>query len=181
MCLALSQPPPKTQQQCSHSISTHNSKTRYSMAWCRQDVRHFFSRDRKLVASERLFGCRERKRKKWQSPTQKKKTKWENKIPKKKKCGWGPCCPLCKAQRKEANPPHQQESMESQQQQKPLPKLQARRPNTLNVSKTKQQWEQEMERLNEKPKLDTFSNLELDSKSDEDEQYQYQHGYETLI
>ena len=41
---------------------------------------------------------------------------------KEKKCGWGPNCPLCKAQKKEANPPHQQEPMEGQQEQKPLPK-----------------------------------------------------------
>ena len=39
----------------------------------------------------------------------------------------------------------------------------------LNMTKTKQQWEQEMERLNEKYKLDTFSDSELDSESDEDE------------
>ena len=93
----------------------------------------------------------------------------------------GPNCPLCKAQKKEANPPHQQEPMEGQQQQKPLPKLQAIRPNTLNMTKTKQQWEQEMERLNEKYNLDCFSDSELDYESDEDGQYQYQHGYKTLI
>ena len=49
------------------------------------------------------------------------------------------------------------------------------------MTKTKQQWEQEMERLNEKYKLDTFSDSELDSELDEDERYQNQHGYETLI
>ena len=49
------------------------------------------------------------------------------------------------------------------------------------MTKMKQQWEQEMERLNEKYKLDTFSDSELNSKSDEDERYQYQHGYEMLI
>ena len=47
---------------------------------------------------------------------------------KEEKCGWGPNCHFCKAQKKEGDPPHQQEPMESQQQQKPLPKLQARRP-----------------------------------------------------
>ena len=67
------------------------------------------------------------------------------------------------------------------QQQKPLPKLQAKRPDTLSMTKTKQQWEQEMERLNTKYNLDCFSDSELDSESDEDEQYQYLHGYETLI
>ena len=49
------------------------------------------------------------------------------------------------------------------------------------MTKTKHQWEQDIEKLNEKYKLDTFSDSELDSKSDEDEQYQYQHGYEMLI
>ena len=64
---------------------------------------------------------------------------------------------------------------------KPLPKLQAKRPNTLSMTKTKQDWEQEMERLNAKYNLDCFSDSELDSESDKDEQYQYEHGYETLI
>ena len=107
--------------------------------------------------------------------------KMEEQDPKEEKCGWGPGCPLCQAQKKEANPPSQQEPMENQQQQKPLPKPQVMRPNTLSMTKTKQQWEQEMERLNEKYKLDTFSDSELESKSDEDEKYQYQHGYEMLI
>ena len=62
-----------------------------------------------------------------------------------------------------------------------LPKPQAKRPDILNMTKTKQQWEQKMERLNEKYKLDTFSDSELNSESDEDEQYQYKHGYKTLI
>ena len=39
----------------------------------------------------------------------------------------------------------------------------------------------EMERLNEKYKLDTFSDSKLNSESDEDDQYQYQHQYEMLI
>ena len=114
-------------------------------------------------------------------PYLKEEDKTEEQDPKEEKCGWGSGCPLCQAQKTEANPPHQQEPMENQQQQKPLPKLQAIRPNTLNMTKTKQQWEQEIERLNEKYKLDTFSDSDLDSKSDEDERYQYQHGYETLI
>ena len=67
------------------------------------------------------------------------------------------------------------------QQQKPLSKPQAKRPDTLSMTKTKQQWEQEMERLNTKYNLDCFSDSELNSESDKDEHYQYQHGYETLI
>ena len=64
-----------------------------------------------------------------------------------------------------------------------LQKPQARRPKTLNLNmtKAKQQWEEEMERLNSKYNLDCFSNSELDSESDEGKQYHYKHGYETLI
>ena len=60
-------------------------------------------------------------------------------------------------------------------------KLQVKRPNTLNMTTTKQQWEQKMERLNAKYNLDCFSNSELDSESDKDQQCQYQHRYETLL
>ena len=104
----------------------------------------------------------------------------QNPNQKEEKCGWGLDCPFCKAQKEEADLPHQQGQMEGQQQ-KPLPKPQAKRPDNLSMTKTKQQWEQEMERLNAKYNLDCFSDSELDSESDEDEQYQYQHRYETLI
>ena len=77
---------------------------------------------------------------------------------KEEKCSWGPDCPFCKSQKK---------GEENQQQQKPLPKPQARRPDTSSLSKTKQQWEAEMERLNSKYNLDCFSDSELDSESDE--------------
>ena len=90
------------------------------------------------------------------------------------KCGWGPDCPFCKSQKEE----------ESKQQQKPspnVPRPQVKRPSTLSPSKTKQQWEAEMERLNSKCNLNCFSDSELDSESDEGEQYQYEHGYKTLI
>ena len=90
---------------------------------------------------------------------------------KEEKCGWGPNCPFCKAQKKDGE----------DQQQKPLTKPQAKRPDTLSMTKMRQQWEEEMERLNTKYNLDCFSDSELDSESDEDEQYQYEHGYETLI
>ena len=66
-----------------------------------------------------------------------KEDKMEEQDPKEEKCGWGPGCPLCQAQKKEANPPHQQEPMENQQQQKVLPKLQAIRPNTLEYDQNK--------------------------------------------
>ena len=50
-----------------------------------------------------------------------------------------------------------------------LPKPQAKRPYTLSITKMRQQWEEEMERLNTKYNLDCFSDSELDSESDEDE------------
>ena len=64
-----------------------------------------------------------------------------------------------------------------------IQKPQAKRPDTLNLNmtKAKQQWEAEMERLNSKYNLDCFSDSELDSESDEGEQYHYEHSYETLI
>ena len=64
----------------------------------------------------------------------------------------------------------------------PKAKQQATRPKTLglNMTKAKQQWEEEMERLNSKYNLDCYSDSELDSESD-GEQYCYEHGYETLI
>ena len=70
---------------------------------------------------------------------------------KEERCGWGPNCPFCKAQKKDGE----------DQQQKPLPKPQAKRPDTLNMAKTRQQWEEEMERLNTKYNLDCFSDSEL--------------------
>ena len=104
----------------------------------------------------------------------------QNPNQKEEKCVWGPNYPFCKTQKKEADLPYQQEQMEGQQQ-KPLPKLQVKRPDTLSMTKTKQQWEQEMERLNTKYNLDCFLDSELDSESGKDEQYQYQHRYKTLI
>ena len=94
------------------------------------------------------------------------------------KCRWGLGCPFCKSQ-------EWKEDQGKEQQQKPSPnaKQQAMRPKTpnLNISKAKQQWEEEMERLHSKYNLDCYSDSELDSESDEEEQYHYEHGYETLI
>ena len=154
----LTKNPTNTCQQCSSSINTHDSKTRHSMAWCRHHVRQSVP-GLELVASKRPFDHREKGRIGKALPKRRRQN--EEQDLKEEKCGWGPGCPLCQAQKKEADPPHQQEPMENQQQQKPLPKPQAIRPDTLNITKTKQQWEQEMERLNEKYKCDTFSDSEL--------------------
>ena len=94
------------------------------------------------------------------------------------KCGWGPGCPSCKSQEQKED-----QGKESQQKLSPNAKQQAVRPKTLNlnISKAKQKWEEEMERLNSKYNLDCYSDSELDSESDKGEQYCYEHGYETLI
>ena len=101
-------------------------------------------------------------------PKEEPKMEEQSSSQKEEKCGWGPDCPFCKAQKKDVDPPPLQEEIEGQQQ-KPLPKLQAKRPKTLNITKTRQQWEEEMERLNAKYNLDCSSDSELDSESDEDE------------
>ena len=105
-------------------------------------------------------------------PKDEPKTEEQATSQKEEKCSWGPNCPFCKSQKKEG---------EDQQQQKPLPKPQAKRPDTLSLVKMRQQWEAEMERLNTKYNLDCFSDSKLDSESDKGEQYQYEHRYETLI
>ena len=105
------------------------------------------------------------------------KTEEQAISPKAKKCSWDPDCTFCKSQKKE------EENKQQQKLSPNIPRPQAKRPDTLNLNltKTKQQWEAEMGRLNSKYILDCFSESELDSESDEGEQYQYKHGYETLI
>ena len=95
--------------------------------------------------------------------------------PKAAKCSWGPDCPFCKSQKKE------EESKQQQKLSPGIPRPQTKRPDTLSPSKTKQQWEAEMERWNSKYNLDCFSDSELDSESNKEEKYQYEHGYKTLI
>ena len=113
--------------------------------------------------------------------------------PKAEKCRWGSDCPFCKNPDKEDWDGKHQDQL--QQKTSPKPKVlrpQARCP--LNLQKPKEpidkyssqtktchQWEAEIGRLNNKYKLDCFSDSELDSESDEGEQYHYEHGYETLI
>ena len=73
--------------------------------------------------------------------------------PKAEKCGRGLDCPFYKSQKKEEENKHQQKPSPN------VPKPQAKRPDTLslNMNKTKQQWEVGMERLNSKYNLDYFS------------------------
>ena len=44
-------------------------------------------------------------------PYPKEKDKMGEQDPNEKKCGWGHDCPFCKAQKKEGDPPPQQEPM----------------------------------------------------------------------
>ena len=71
--------------------------------------------------------------------------------------------------------PKQKEDQGKEQQQKlsPKAKQQVTRPKTLNlnITKAKQQWEEEVERMNLKYNLDHYSDSELDSESDKGEQY----------
>ena len=57
--------------------------------------------------------------------------------PKAEKCGWGPDCPFSKSQKKE------EDSKQWQKLSPDIQRPQAKRPNTLSLSKTKQQWEAE--------------------------------------
>ena len=67
------------------------------------------------------------------------------------KCSWGPGCPFCKSQEQK-----EEQSKAQQQKLSPKAKQQATRPKTLklNMTKAKQQWEEEVERLNSKYNLD---------------------------
>ena len=80
-------------------------------------------------------------------------------------------------QRPQARCPQTLNYQKPQGTQKPAQETQAGK----YLTKTKRQWEAEMERLNSKYNLDCFSDSKLDSESDEGEQYKYEHGYETLI
>ena len=146
------------------------------MARCRQNVRESFEERNWLLPKDCLVT--ENKKEDTTIDTAKPPLKDELKMEeqvtsqKEEKCGWGPDCPFCKSQKKEG---------EGQQQQKTLPKPQAKKPNTLSLTKMRQQWGAEMDRLNSKYNLDYFSDSKLDSESDEGKQYQYEHGYEILF
>ena len=79
------------------------------------------------------------------------------------KCGWGPGCPFYKSKEQKEN-----QGKEQQEKLSPKAKQHVARPKTLNqnITKAKQQWEEEMERLNSKYNLDCYSDSELDSESD---------------
>ena len=74
------------------------------------------------------------------------------------KCGWGPDCCFCKNLEKEDWDGKHQAQLQKATPKPKLQKPQAKRPDTLslNMTRTKQQWEAEMERLNSKYNLDCF-------------------------
>ena len=87
------------------------------------------------------------------------------------KCGWGPDCPFCKGQEKGKEEDGTQQKLKAFPQSN-LQKPQSRQPKTLslndkypNKTRAKQQWEEEMERLNEKYKLDCFSSQMKESNT----------------
>ena len=93
-------------------------------------------------------------------PYPKEEDKMGEQDPKEEKCGWGPNCPSMQGtkERSQSSPstgtngrPTATETLNQ------TASNQARY--ILNVTKTKQQWEQEMERLNEKYNLDCFFSL----------------------
>ena len=102
--------------------------------------------------------------------------------PKTEKCRWGPDCPFCKNQDKEDwDGKHQNQLQQKTSPQQKVQTPQARCPLNLqkpnqeapvdkypSQTKTCQQWEEEMERLNTKYNLDYFLNSELGSESNEE-------------
>ena len=74
-----------------------------------------------------------------------------------RKMQMGPDCPVCKSQKEGREEDKTQQELKASPQPK-LQRSQARQPRTLNLNKTstKQQWEEEIERLNEKNNLDFF-------------------------
>ena len=115
--------------------------------------------------------------------------------PKTEKCRWGPDCPFCKNRDKEDWGWQTSKSVTAEN---ITPAKSAKAPSKMPLNlqkpdqealidkypgqtKTHQQWEAEMERLNTKYNLDCFSDSELDSESNEGGQYCYEHGYEILI
>ena len=110
MCPPLSQSPP---------TPTSNAATTSAPAMVRQETP--WPRAGKMSGS--LFQDRnwlllkgylatEGEKEEMAKPYPKEEDKMGEQDPKEGKCGRGPDCPLCKAQKKETNPPHQQEPME---------------------------------------------------------------------
>ena len=108
---------------------------------------------------------------------------------KSEKCGWGLNCPICKNLEEDSDGDHQKQFQQPQQPQAQCSQIQNyQKPQSFQKSKSQifdvpdryssqlklcRQWEQEMERLNNKYRLDCFSESELNSESDEGEEYKY--------
>ena len=112
-------------------------------------------------------------------------------------CGWGLNCPICKNLEEDWDGDHQKQIQQPQQPQMQYPQsenyqklqnFQRSRSQTFDAPdrhssqlKLCREWEEEMERLNNKYGLDCFSDSELDSESDEGGEYRYEHNYEPLL
>ena len=128
-------------------------------------------------------------------------------APKPEWCRWGPNCPICKNAEEDWDGKHQKQF---QQTNKNIQTQDTQQKNTQNPQCTqdyqksqnpqpiqtqsfdvldryteqihlRREWEEKMERLNEKYGLNDFSDSELDSELDEGKNYWYEHNYETLI
>ena len=117
-------------------------------------------------------------------------------APKAEKCGWEPNCPICKNLEEDWDGDHQKQFQLQQPQMqcphtqnyKKCQNFQRSRSQTFDVPdrhssqlKLCSEWEEEMERLNNKYGLNCFSDSELNSESDEGEKYRCEHNYETLL
>ena len=127
-------------------------------------------------------------------------------APRPEQCGWGPNCPIYKNVEEDWDGKHQKQFQQANKNIKTLDTQQ----NTHNPQCTqdyqipqnpqptwmqsfdvpdrymeqihlRREWEEKMERLNEKYRLDCFSDSELDSELNKGKNYQYEHKYETLI
>ena len=134
------------------------------MAQCRQDVRQFVP-GQELVASKRLFGCRGRKGRNGKALPKRRRQNVRTRS-QRRKVWLGAHLPSMQGTKERSQSSPSTGINGKPTATKTLPKPQVIRPDTLNMTKTKQQWEQEMGRLNEKYKLNTFSDSELNSESD---------------
>ena len=116
------------------------------------------------------------------------------------RCGWGLNCPICENNKEDWDGDHQkqfQQNVPSTQPQStqhpqtrnthcPQPQnFQHSQSQTFDVPdrysdqiRLHKEWEEKMEKLNDKYGLDYFSDSKLDSKSDRGEEYRYENKYE---
>ena len=102
------------------------------------------------------------------------------------RCSWGPHCPICKNKEEDWDGDWQNQPRRHPHNfQHPQPQNSWQSFDILNryseQIRLQKEWEEKIERLNEKYNLDYYSSLESDSDSDQEQDYRYEHKYETLI